>query len=158
MNQATSQLICQSLFTPQLICQSLFMSPLICQRSLHVSADRPESRHSWSSRVSSLLVCSSRVLSLPVCCTQIVEGSSSVSQTGIQRGGPTAGVSTCRPSCSWTDSPVCSSSHNGDRFMVYLGCIHHHWTFGNGGVLCDVSRGGGWCCKLNLNKDILKNE
>ncbi len=30
------------------------------------------------------------------------------------------------PESLHSDSPACSASHNGDSFMVYLGCIHHH--------------------------------
>ncbi len=85
----------------------------------------------WTMRcATSHHVCSLRVLSLPVCSTQIFRDCFSVSQTGIQRGGPT--IDGCMrswylqtyllfPPFPWTYSPVCSASHNGGSLYGVFG-------------------------------------
>ncbi len=44
----------------------------------------------------------------------------------------------------WTDSPVQSASHDENRFLVCLGCVHHHRTSRGHRVHDGVSRGGSW--------------
>ncbi len=148
MSHVTSQLIVQSHVTSQLIFQSHVTSQLIVQRHVtssaelpepcHVSADLPESRYATADRPESR-----HILSVaPRSSRSVLQYSSLVSSV---RDAPlvsarTAGIP--KPSHSNPAVPELIS-HDGDRFMLRLGCVHHHRTARGGGVHCDVSRGGG---------------
>ncbi len=37
--------------------------------------------------------------------------------------------------------------------LLRFGCVHHHWTVWGSDVHCNVSRGGGWCCRTSWGSD-----